>query len=393
MLLQFPKNFFWGTSTAAAQIETPSEHIWRGVKSRDNFVFDRTTDHELRRTEDAELIKRFGTVYRCGVDWARLQNAPFAPFNQAVIDEYSAFFSNLTEGGVKIMFVIHHFTHPIWFEEKGSFREAQNIPIFLDFTQKCIQHFGKYVSYWNTFNEPNVYTYNAYIGGDFPPFQKGKIRLANRFIGNMSKAHNAAYTMLKKETPSVPVGISLNTIFTSAHNFLGWLPSRIFDWWFNVRAASLFEQVDFWGVSYYAHIPFDPLPITEITTPGKPARLGYPHDKMWCYNPEAFGFILKRIWHKYQKPIIITENGICTTDNSERISALKDYLRLLHQLIAEGIDIQGYIYWTIFDNFEWSLGKTYCFGLLRTDFDTCERINTPAADYYEKVTKENAIEI
>ena len=68
MRLDFPDGFLWGTSTAAAQIETASNHNWKGFKSQDGYIFDRTADHELRREEDIEIIAEFGSVYRCGVD-------------------------------------------------------------------------------------------------------------------------------------------------------------------------------------------------------------------------------------------------------------------------------------------------------------------------------------
>ncbi|MFZ4476457.1 MAG: family 1 glycosylhydrolase, partial [Saprospiraceae bacterium] len=70
MFLSFPEHFFWGTSTAAAQVETAGEHPWRGLVAKDGYRFERTTDHELRRAEDAGLIARLGSIYRCGVDWS-----------------------------------------------------------------------------------------------------------------------------------------------------------------------------------------------------------------------------------------------------------------------------------------------------------------------------------
>ena len=85
MRLQFPNDFFWGTSTAAAQIETASDHSFKGLRSKDGHIFDRTADHELRRDEDVEHIARFGTVYRCSVDWARLQTEPFGAFHQPLL--------------------------------------------------------------------------------------------------------------------------------------------------------------------------------------------------------------------------------------------------------------------------------------------------------------------
>lgn len=392
MLLHFPKDFFWGTSTAATQIETASEHNWKGVKSRDGHVFDRTIDHEKRRDEDVEHIARFGTVYRCGVDWARLQPEPFGKFDHAVVEEYQKFFKKLKEKNMKIMFVLHHFTNPKWFEKKGGWLYEENAGYFSDFVKKCINNFGKYVSYWNTFNEPNVYALNAYLLGKFPPFFKS-FRKANEVIQNMGIAHEAAYTMLKVYDKTIPVGISLNTCHFSAQNILGIIPAKFTNWWFHTKAAGHFDTCDFWGISYYAHILFDPQPISEIHRPGKLDKLGIKHDKMWAYKPEGLLPILKRFHRKYQKHIIITENGICTDNDQERINSIKDYLEVIQEAIKDGVYVEGYIHWSTFDNFEWDLGPSYRFGLLRVDPLTKDRIDTEAARFYEHITQTNTVEI
>lgn len=392
MRLKFPKGFLWGTSTAAAQIETASEHNWKGIPSIDGYTFNETTEHEKRRMEDLTYIKQFGSVYRCGVDWARLQTKAFAPFEKEVIAEYQEFFQKLNEEGMQIMFVIHHFTNPLWFENNGSWQNADNIPAFVDYAKKCIKHFSKYVFNWNTFNEPNVYAMNAWMLGGFPP-QKYNYFKANRAIKHLSQAHNIVYDLLKEATPDKPVGISLNTVWFKAHNFLGYIPAKLCDWWFHWRTAKLFEKVDYWGVSYYAYILLNPFPITEIDKPGKLDKMGLPHDDMWAYKPEGLGKHIRAIYKRYKKPIIITENGICTEDSQKRIASIKDYLKICHELIEEGIPLKGYIHWSAWDNFEWNLGPTFRFGLVRIDLKTKDRTMTEAGVFYSKVTSENAITI
>jgi beta-glucosidase len=388
--LVFPAGFEWGTSTAAAQIETASAHNWKGVVAKDGAIFERTTDHELRREEDIEHIARFGTIYRCGVDWARLQTAAKTPFVPEVVEEYRDFFVALKARGMNIMFVIHHFTHPLWLEKEGGWTEEQAIPVYVDFARRCMDAFGDLVAYWNTFNEPNVYALNAYLLGNFPPFKKSYFK-ANRVLRHMGIAHDIAVELLKDRFPNAPVGISLNTGWFEGLSWLGKLPAKFMDWWFHTKAASYFEKVDFWGLSYYAYVPFNPLPVTEIDNPGELDKLGIPHDQMWGYRPEGLGRVIRRFYQRYQKPIIVTENGICTNDPDRRIAAIKDYLRECHQVIAEGIPLQGYIFWSTFDNFEWNLGNTYRFGLITIDWETMERKNTTAADFYAQVCKENEV--
>jgi beta-glucosidase len=390
--LQFPKGFIWGTSTAAAQVETAGDHNWNGVKAIDGYTFARTTDHEKRRTEDAGYISQFGSMYRGGVDWSRLQTKAFEPFDKDVVKEYRDFFQLLNSQGTQIMFVIHHFMNPNWFEKNNTWLNEDNIPAFVDYARQCVEHFGDLVANWNTFNEPNVYAINAYMMGAFPPFKKSYFK-ANRATKNMGKAHDIVYDLLKEAYPNKPVGISCNTVDFHGLNILGKMVAKFADWWFIDFVPKHFKKLDYWGLSYYAHIPLTPFPITEIDKPGELAKRGYVHDKMWAYKPEAFKKIIHRFHKKYGKPIMITENGICTDDSDVRIASMKDYLKIMHEVIDEGVDLKGYIHWSTWDNFEWNLGPTYRFGLVRIDLETMDRTMTKAGEYYSKVAKENGLEV
>ena len=387
----FPEKFVWGSSTAAAQVETATSHPWRGLRSRDGHVFDRTTEHEQHRLEDAAWITRFGTIYRCSVDWCRLQTEPFGKFDADVVHEYRVFFDHLQAQGTGLMLVLHHFAHPNWFETKGGFTQEDNIPMYLDYVRLCIKHFGAYVHYWNTFNEPNVYAMNAFILGHFPPRKKGRYWTANRVLDNMGKAHDIAWMMIREKSEA-PIGISLNTGYFEGKGVPGRVVAAFMRWWFLVRAARPFEKCDFWGLSYYACVIFDPRPMDAMHRLAALEKRNIPHDKMWAYRPEGLGWVLRRFHKKYGKPILITENGICTDDSGQRIQALRDYLRVCHQAIQEGVDLRGYIHWSTWDNFEWHLGPTYRFGLVRVNFDTMERSITEAGLFYEKIVRDNAVE-
>ena len=393
MLISFPTNFFWGSSTAAAQVETAGDHPWRGLLARDGYRFERTTDHEHRRAADAEFIQRFGSVYRCSVDWSRLQPGPMEKFDQEVLNEYVQFFALLKSKGVSLMLVLHHFCHPNWFERRGGWSKEENIPYFINFVQQCIKHFADYVHYWNTFNEPNVYAYQAFFSGDFPPHQKRRFFLANRVLDHMGMAHAIAIALIQEKDKDAMVGISFNTASFEALNFWSAPVAAFARWWFLQRAARPFQKCDFWGLSYYACIPFDPFPVDMINRPAAVQKHLLPHDKMWVYKPRGLGSVLRRFWKKYQKPIIITENGICTDDDQQRIQALRDYLQVCHQAIEDGVDLRGYIHWSTWDNFEWHLGPTYRFGLVRVNFDTMERTMTEAGLFYEKIVRQNGLAV
>jgi beta-glucosidase len=388
--LKFPDKFIWGTSTAAAQIETASDHIWKGVPALDGSVLDQTIAHEQQRAEDVEYIARLGSMYRCGVDWARLQKSPNALFEAAVVEEYQTFFRALNDKGVDILFVLHHFSHPIWFEEKGGFANKKNIPLFLNYVEQCIKCFGPFVRNWNTFNEPNVFVMNGYILADFPPFKKNFF-LANRVIKIIGQAHDQAFDLIKKTYPNHPIGISFNTAIFRGLNVLGKIAASFTHWWFNLHAAKPFIKCDYWGLSYYALILFDPNPLTEIDRPGELAAKGYPHDKMWAYYPQGLDHMIRFFYKKYRKPILITENGICSDDPRARIASMQDYLKHCHNILLDGIPLLGYIHWSTFDNFEWHLGNTFQFGLVSVDMKSMKRTWTAAASYYEELTKTNTL--
>jgi beta-glucosidase len=163
------------------------------------------------------------------------------------------------------------------------------------------------------------------------------------------------------------------------------------DWWFHTYAASFFKKVDYWGLSYYAYILFDPFPITVPDNPEKFEEMGIPHDKMWGYKPEGLARNLRRFHKRFNKPMVITENGICTDDSEVRIASIKDYLKVCHEAIADGIDLQGYVHWCTWDNFEWALGPTYRFGLVTVNLETMERTMTDAGRFYSEVAKKNEV--
>lgn len=391
MQFVFPKDFIFGTSTAAAQIETAFEHDWLNVKALDGNIFQRTTDHELRFEADAALIASLAPYYRMSLQWSKLQRQPYGEFDPKTLAEYKQFISDLRKRGVKIMMVLHHFTNPLWFSATGGWEKSENIMAWVDFARKVVDEFGDSVTLWNTFNEPNVYASNGWITGYFPPFKNNPARAAI-VVKNMGLAHDEIYSYIKHKFPKQPVGISHNAILFTSENILGWFPERLSDWWFMEWVPNHFEQVDFFGMSYYARVSHDPLPITYMNSPDKIKKLGKPHDDMWEYHPEGLRTCINRYWNKYHKPIIITESGVADSSDLLRQRAIVDYAKVVHQALQDGIDIRGYFWWSTWDNFEWNLGPAMKFGLYECDFETKERIARPSAEIFRKLAMFKMIE-
>lgn len=390
MRLTFPPDFVFGTSTAATQIETAFEHDWQGLKARDGHIFERTTDHELRLSEDAAIISSLAPAYRMGLSWSRLQRGPRQEFDPATVAEYTAFLKDLRQRGVQIMMVLHHFTNPTWFSNLGSWEKENNIDLWLDFGKKVVDTFGEYVSHWNTFNEPNVYISNGWITGFFPPFRKNPIR-ALMVVKNLGKAHGKMYDIIKSRNPDQPVGISHNSVVFDSETLLGHLPARISDWWFMDYVPSFFEKSDFFGMSYYARVSHDPMPITYIDTPDKIKHYNLLHDDIWEYHPQGLRTCLDRYWKKYKKPIIITENGVCDASDLLRQQAIIQYAAIVHKAIEDGIDIRGYYWWSAWDNFEWHLGPSKRFGLYACDLVTKDRTVRGSAEIFSALAHTRTI--
>ena len=138
---------------------------------------------------------------------------------------------------------------------------------------------------------------------------------------------------------------------------------------------------------------FKPHPIKEIDHPGKLAELEYPHDGMWAYKPCGLRFNIQILYDKYQKPYIVTENGVYSEDPQVSIHCLKDYLGLLHQMIHEGVPILGYIHWSTFEYFEWNLSPAYRFGLASVDLDRKDRSIYDAGKFYSNICEHSSVEI
>ena len=391
MKLVFPSNIFFGTSTSAYQIETAFQHDWQGLKAKDGYTFDRTTDHEKRFLDDVDIISSLAPNYRMSLMWSKLQRAPFGNLDRETVSEYHTLLKALSERNVKIMMVLHHWGNPNWFVASGGWENEQSVAIFLDFSKKLICEFGEYVTYWNTFNEPNLYTTFGYLVGKFPPYKRS-LSSALKVIRNIGKAHNEIYSYIKSIDDSSMVGLSHNCVSFTHDNILGMVPASLAKFWYMGIMQTHFSLFDYIGISYYARLSFDPMPVTYLERPQKFVN-GRVHDLIWEYFPNGLELIIRSYWDKFHKPIIITENGVCTKNDNFRIQSLKDYMIIIHRLLQDKVDLRGYYHWSAWDNFEWTLGPTFKFGLYECDPDTMIRRKKPSADIFSRLSYKSEITV
>ena len=89
---------------------------------------------------------------------------------------------------------------------------------------------------------------------------------------------------------------------------------------------------------------------------------------------------------------MVTENGIGTDDDDQRIRYTRTALEGVLACLASGIDVRGYTYWSLLDNFEWAFGYGPRFGLVDVDRTTFTRTPKPSAAWFGSVARANALD-
>jgi beta-glucosidase len=408
--MQFPDNFIWGTASAAHQVEGNNENSnfawWEkqvdedGQPRIENGDNSRTAcEHYTRYAEDIDLMQELGTdAYRFSVSWSKLMPDENS-LDTSVLVHYQQVCDSLLAAGIKPVVTLHHFTHPIWFMEKGGFTREENIHHFISFARTVFDALSGRVAYWCTFNEPGVYVIAAYFNGNFPPGLNDPEKAAEAYK-NMIAAHVRLYDQLK-ETPegqAAKIGIVKNFQHFDPmrrFNFMDWTICRLVDASFNESFLEAFrsgqfrfsfptlvkvnEQIegaagklDFIGLNYYSHnamkFSFNLDDALELKLyPGE-----VPTDMEYTIYPEGIYRAIKRA-STLEVPIIITENGLADSIDDRRALFIERYIYAVYRAMEEGADVRGYFYWSLMDNFEWDLGYGMRFGLYHVDFETQER--------------------
>ena len=215
---KFPENFLWGTATSATQVEGHVVNEWTDYVAADGGNCRVACDHYHRYAEDVDWMTRLGVnAYRMGIEWSRLQAAPFAPLNRAELDRYVHLLDCLKAAGITPMVVLHHFSNPPWITAAGGWLNPAAVPAFVDYATKLVSALKDRVYLWNTFNEPDTYASLTYLLGGFPPFHKWQFASYRKVIRHMAEAHELAGRVIQREGSGVrtpEIGIAKNwTLF------------------------------------------------------------------------------------------------------------------------------------------------------------------------------------
>ena len=407
-VLHFPENFLWGTATSPTQVEGHIQNEWTDFIAQDGGNCRVACDNYHRYPEDIACMATLGVnAYRFGLEWSRLQSAPFAPLNQTELARYVDLLDRLRAAGITPMVVLHHFSNPPWVTSAGGWRNPATVTAFADYVTRLVSALKERVWLWNTFNEPDTYASLTYLLGGFPPFHKWHLWSYRKVIQHMARAHIRASEIIRRagnggRTPQI--GIAKNWTFFGPfqrHALWDHLLAGISHHTFNRfvletflggqrRSASTFLGVNYYGLARFKN--FEPMVPAGGACPKQLAQLGVVCDDMFERHPGGLGTVLRNFHRRYRLPLYITEHGAASSNEDFRIRDLAEHLRELRGALNEGADVRGFFYWSLLDNFEWQFGYSKKFGLLAVDFndEKLPRQMTRVGEFYRSICRAGA---
>ena len=386
----FPEGFLWGTATAAHQIEggNVNNDWWDWEHNPTSGCVDSSGDgcDSLHRwPEDVDLVADLGLgAYRFSLEWSRIEPAE-GEWSVAALDYYRRICAACLGRGIQPVVTFHHFTTPRWLAARGGWESPDAPERFARFVERAVAHLGDLIGWACTINEPNVIGVMGYTMGAFPPGVKDDLGRHLAVNEAMVRAHRLAVDALRAGPGNFPVGLTLSMaemVATEGGEAVRDAAREILEDTF-LRATG---GDDFIGVQCYTRMRFGPKGDVLGAAEGVPVtQMGYE------YWPQVAEHTVRRAAEVTGLPVVVTENGIGTEDDGERIAYLSEALRGVRRCLADGVDVRGYFAWSLLDNFEWSLGYGPKFGLVAVDRKTFERRPKPSAFWFGNVARSNAL--
>lgn len=404
-----PEGFLWGTAISAHQSEggNTASDSWLLETNKPTAFTDPSgdaCDSYHRYEEDLDIAASLGlNCYRFGIEWARIEPAE-GMFSEAALDHYARVLKACRARGLMPMVTYNHFTVPLWFAMRGGFEVADGADLFARFCGRATERLGPLIGMATTFNEANILGLRKVI----PRFasdaaaENARAMIAaaakrtnspdfsSMLFGNPDKidrvmldAHVKGYAAIKAARADLPVGVTLSMqeIQGVGEGHRGREAEQtMYGGW--IEAA---RQSDFIGIQTYSRLRIGPKGLLP-PAPGAPLTdMGYEN------YPAAVGHTIRYAAKHIGKPLYLTETGIGTTDDAVRIAFIKATMDEVSKCIDDGIDVKGYLYWSLLDNFEWTSGYAKKFGLVEVDRKTFKRTLKPSARYLGMRARANRI--
>ncbi len=395
------EGFLWGVAGAAYQVEGnnyasdlwPMEYLKPSIFKQASGDADDTWN---RVHEDIALAARLGfNAYRMSVEWARIVPER-GHVSRASLAYYRRVLESVRAHGMLPVVTYMHFTSPRWFAAAGGFEVKEGIAPYLDYARILTEELGDLIGLATTFNEPNLgalVSYDPAVAKMVPYIRMarkqaaktlGFTRYAPPMLGKyqvqqpiMIEAHNRAREVIRKASGNrLPVGVTLS--LNEERGKAAYVAAKRE----RVMLPWLRAEGDWVGVQNYTWSKVGPgkmnLPLPKGT---KTTQMGYP------YAPESVGRVVRTVAEHWHKPIYVSENGVATEHDAERIAFIDQALAGLAECLADGIDLRGYIHWSLLDNWEWFSGYGPKFGLVHVDRKTFQRTPKPSAAHLGQLAR------
>lgn len=412
--LKFLENFLWGAATSAHQVEGGTNNDWTQWEKNsaerlakeasgkwqkwqqekfpemfqaENYISGRACDHYHRFEEDFDLAKSLGhNAHRFSIEWSRIEPEE-GKFDEKEIEHYRQVLQALRARGMEPFVTLWHWTEPVWFGEMGGWTNKKSVEYFARFVEKVVGEYKDLVKFWVVVNEPNVSMGFGYYRGTQPPGKKGLINFLRGFF-NLLSAFKKSAQAIKKIDAKAEIGVANSITHYDVKIFPGLYSVTVFvvEFFSKYFLRSAIPYCTFIGCNYYSRY--------IVSTRKKDIAPEKRNDLGWEIYPEGIYYVLKSL-KKYNLPIYITENGLADADDTKRAKFIVDHLRFVHQAISEGVDVRGYLHWSLLDNFEFPDVRGFWprLGLIEIDYATLERKIRPSALEYAKICKNNEIEV
>ncbi len=450
--MNFPEEFLWGTATAAYQVEGAVNEDGRGASIWDTFSHtpgkvlhgdtgDIACDQYHRLEEDLDLMADLGIkAYRFSVAWPRIQPEGSGPVNQRGLDHYRRLVQGLRERGIEPALTLYHWDLPQALEDRGGWTVRETSERFAEYARVVYEALGDSVRFWITLNEPWVSAWMGYGTGVHAPGERDTSK-ALAATHHLLLGHGLALENLRsKESNQLGITLNLSPVRPATDDpadagaarrvdgnanrlyldpiFRGSYPEDVLEHYADasgfVRNGDLekiSQPIDFLGVNYYMrHTVVEGTRGSDLTTAMRFSNLGAatvlpPGVETtamgWPVEPDGLIELLLRLHDEYTRvPIYITENGAAFydyvdpeggVDDEERVAFLDTHFRAAHAAIERGVDLRGYMVWSLLDNFEWAEGYSKRFGLVFVDYGTQKRIPKMSARWYKEVIERNGL--
>ncbi|MFF5173887.1 GH1 family beta-glucosidase [Micromonospora sp. NPDC000089] len=426
--------------------------IWDTFSRTPGKVFaghtgDVACDHYFRYAEDVALMAELGlAAYRFSVAWPRIRPDGAGPVNPRGLDFYDRLTDALLDRGIDPIVTLYHWDLPQALQDRGGWTNRETAEHFAEYALVVHGRLGDRIRTWTTLNEPWCSAYLGYGSGVHAPGERDA-GAAFRAVHHLLLGHGLAARALRAAGAEI-VGITLNpadvrpadptsAADAAAVRLVDGLHNRIFldpltgaGYPVDVleHVARLVEPtflqdgdekviaapLDLLGVNYYAPTYVAGRPdgaggggaypgtdgAVEFLPPAGPLT-----DMGWMIEPAGLTRLLERIATDYPGlPLLITENGAAFPDRAgaesggagqvqddDRIAYLDGHLRAAHEAISRGVDLRGYLVWSLLDNFEWAEGYRKRFGIVGVDYLTQRRTPKSSARWYQEVISRNGL--